>query len=233
MTEDSKLDFPRVNLNVPYAQKNVVSALGARWDKTNKVWYVPAGKDSAPFASWIDKGPKTFEPSVKADYFFLAKVPNRCWKCDKESDAFALFLPEGFMESDYEDEDDETNENMAWYEGAGVGVLSFVEAVNPDVAKVLSEHAPGYTRDFSKTTQSHYLMNHCAHCKASQGDFFLHEIGQGFFPTDIQGCERVTLKPFPIEIQAEAGTAWSTIDYASMRYEPGPGGFEARLESEQ
>lgn len=39
-------------LNVPYAQKDAAKALGARWDPANKKWYVPAGKDIAPFAQW-------------------------------------------------------------------------------------------------------------------------------------------------------------------------------------
>ena len=39
-------------LNVPYAQKDAAKALGARWDPANKKWYVPAGKDMAPFAQW-------------------------------------------------------------------------------------------------------------------------------------------------------------------------------------
>lgn len=39
-------------LNVPYAQKDAAKALGARWDAVHKKWYVPAGKDVAPFAQW-------------------------------------------------------------------------------------------------------------------------------------------------------------------------------------
>ena len=39
-------------LNVPFAQKDAVKALGARWDAANKKWYVPAGKDIALFAQW-------------------------------------------------------------------------------------------------------------------------------------------------------------------------------------
>lgn len=39
-------------LNVPYAQKDAAKALGARWDATQKKWYVPAEKDIALFAQW-------------------------------------------------------------------------------------------------------------------------------------------------------------------------------------
>ncbi|MCK9606490.1 MAG: DUF5710 domain-containing protein [Methylomonas sp.] len=40
-------------LNVPYAQKDAAKALGARWDTVNKKWYVPIGKEIAPFAQWL------------------------------------------------------------------------------------------------------------------------------------------------------------------------------------
>jgi Domain of unknown function (DUF5710) len=39
-------------LNVPYAQKDAVKALGARWDAANKKWFVPADVDITLFAKW-------------------------------------------------------------------------------------------------------------------------------------------------------------------------------------
>ena len=39
-------------LTVPYAQKDAVKALGARWDAANKKWYVTADKDLALFKQW-------------------------------------------------------------------------------------------------------------------------------------------------------------------------------------
>lgn len=42
----------KIYLNVPYAQKDAVKALGARWDAANKKWYVPANMDIAIFAKW-------------------------------------------------------------------------------------------------------------------------------------------------------------------------------------
>jgi hypothetical protein len=39
-------------LKVPYAEKDEAKALGARWNKERKMWYVPEGQDTAPFARW-------------------------------------------------------------------------------------------------------------------------------------------------------------------------------------
>ena len=48
-------------LNVPYAEKDAAKALGARWDPTNKKWYVPAGKDLALFSQWA------IDPTLQTD----------------------------------------------------------------------------------------------------------------------------------------------------------------------
>lgn len=39
-------------LNVPFSQKDEAKALGAKWDPTNKKWYVPGGLDVALFVKW-------------------------------------------------------------------------------------------------------------------------------------------------------------------------------------
>jgi hypothetical protein len=41
-------------LNVPFADKDQVKALGAHWHPDQKRWVVPAGLDLAPFSAWLD-----------------------------------------------------------------------------------------------------------------------------------------------------------------------------------
>ncbi|HUG57532.1 MAG TPA: ATP-dependent helicase [Candidimonas sp.] len=43
----------RVDLKVPYADKDAVKAMGAQWDPARKVWYVRAGLDAEPFKHWF------------------------------------------------------------------------------------------------------------------------------------------------------------------------------------
>jgi len=40
-------------LNCPFDEKEECKALGGRWDGDAKKWYVPAGKDTAPFSKWL------------------------------------------------------------------------------------------------------------------------------------------------------------------------------------
>jgi putative DNA primase/helicase len=44
-------------INVPFREKNEAKQLGARWDKDEKTWYVPAGIDQTPFAKWAKDAP--------------------------------------------------------------------------------------------------------------------------------------------------------------------------------
>ena len=41
-------------LNVPFADKDQVKALGAHWHADQKRWVVPAGLDLTPFQRWLD-----------------------------------------------------------------------------------------------------------------------------------------------------------------------------------
>ena len=41
-------------LNVPYRDKDIAKAYGARWDAYRKVWYAPEGADITKFKSWMN-----------------------------------------------------------------------------------------------------------------------------------------------------------------------------------
>ena len=43
----------RVYINVPYSEKDEAKALGAKWDKQEKSWFVEPGTDQAPFKKWL------------------------------------------------------------------------------------------------------------------------------------------------------------------------------------
>ncbi len=43
----------RINLKTPFAEKDTVKALGARWDAAKKLWYITDVADLTPFLRWI------------------------------------------------------------------------------------------------------------------------------------------------------------------------------------
>lgn len=58
----------RVNLKVPFAEKDSAKALGAKWDATKKIWYIVDKADLTPFLKWIAEsaGPETSTPAKPA-----------------------------------------------------------------------------------------------------------------------------------------------------------------------
>ncbi len=54
----------RINLVTPFAEKDTVKALGARWDASKKVWYITDVADLTPFMRWIPDMEAATEKSV-------------------------------------------------------------------------------------------------------------------------------------------------------------------------
>ena len=68
----------RTELDVPFSHKEEAKALGAKWDRTKKIWYVPSGVNPEPFAEWLP-GVDRSDPS--APYIYLVLGKRECWKC--------------------------------------------------------------------------------------------------------------------------------------------------------
>ena len=67
-------------LQVPFRDKDSAKALGARWDPAQRQWYVPAGRELAPFAAWlpaglVDASPPLPPDSTAAAVAFPARLP--------------------------------------------------------------------------------------------------------------------------------------------------------------
>ncbi|WP_363260680.1 DUF5710 domain-containing protein [Rhodoferax sp.] len=54
----------RINLVTPFAEKDAVKALGARWDATKKLRYIVDVADLTPFLRWIPNSATATEDST-------------------------------------------------------------------------------------------------------------------------------------------------------------------------
>ena len=54
----------RIDLTVDRADGEVVGALGACWDPHNQTWFLDAGVELAPFATWLPAAGRV-EPSAQ------------------------------------------------------------------------------------------------------------------------------------------------------------------------
>jgi len=57
--------MPATYLNVPFRDKDSAKALGARWDPARRQWYVPDGRELAPFAAWLPQDLGAASPAAE------------------------------------------------------------------------------------------------------------------------------------------------------------------------
>lgn len=157
----------RVDIKVPYAEKDEAKALGARWDSVARVWYVPEGKDLALFDRWL---PKTIEPDIRAQKYYISQSSASCWKCEGITRVHGFILSGSYEVREWiEGEDDEGV--VVWDEWTNTTVLSYVRGLSGRILETVKKISPYWYMDNSKIISEPYLMNHCEHCKAKMGDF--------------------------------------------------------------
>ena len=52
----------RINLKVPFSQKDAAKELGARWDATRKIWYVVDPECLEVFSDWMPQAEDAAAP---------------------------------------------------------------------------------------------------------------------------------------------------------------------------
>lgn len=193
-------------LNVSFAEKEQVKALGARWNPRLRKWYVPEDLDISAFGRWVpDEPDETFAYAP----LYLVKSIGSCWKCGGGAEVYCLasqgFEAEGYFHEDY----------FVTY-----GSLETV----PDALRAhFMSHCSSYHEDYSRTAGGRYCMNHCS-CGAKLGDFFLHEEpGGAFFPTSSSAARKISLVELGelgstrIEIPAAPGLKYPNLIWQFAR----------------
>lgn len=181
--------MPRVNLNVPFSEKDQAKALGARWDQSNRTWFVPDGVDPKPFGQWLFTESSDDEFNLRSERYFILKNRRECWKCREITSVFSILLDEEHQELQYDDDDPSVSK---WVSNDVLVIATSMEHMDPKTAKRMQQFAPQYTLDFSSTAGMKYYMNHCEQCTAKQGDFMLHsEPGGAFFPTSPEEASEI------------------------------------------
>lgn len=203
----------RIDLKVPFAEKDEAKLLGARWDKDLKTWYIPDGINASSFAKWLHASAISDEPkyAIRSINYFIACSHTSCWKCQQLTKVFAFILPEEHQEyvfSDYEGEDG------YWSNYDAIGTMSNVTGLELSVWKRLQTFTQLYKPAYSKQAGGRYFMNHCEHCNATQGDFFMHnEPGGAFFPTTVAEAERITVYQIAGPFEGNGSMAYSSEDF--------------------
>lgn len=82
----------RVDLAVPFADRDSARRLGARWDHERRIWFVPENHDPSPFVRWL---PAPADLNVRAPTYFIANAMASCLRCRGTSSVRGFALPAG------------------------------------------------------------------------------------------------------------------------------------------
>ncbi|MDN3525293.1 DUF5710 domain-containing protein [Halomonas sabkhae] len=213
----------RIDLDVPYSQKDEAKSLGARWDPQAKTWYIPDGAEVGQLARWLPI-PNDFELEhepeflVRSPYYYVMESLSDCWKCNALTRVFSFKLPEEHEEFQYIEDDEEeftlTRGLGEWKSHGHRGTVSNAHSLSPRVVKQMRRFTESFKLAYSKTAGSRYFMNHCQHCGAKLGDFFMHsEPGGAFFPTSPEQANKMILFRINEKFDANCDIRYATDDF--------------------
>lgn len=113
---------------------------------------------------------------LEADAAFVLKGEHHCHECGASTQVFGLMLVGPFKgRTDVFSPDD--GDDIA-------PLLRRATEIPQPLAEILDAKSSGsFHVDFSHTVGEKYWMNHCSHCGAKIGDWFVHKPGEAFFPT--------------------------------------------------
>lgn len=197
----------RIELIVPFAEKDEAKRLGARWDPVQKVWFVSEHSDPALFRRWFPAPP---DCGIRARSFTVAESSKACWKCARPTSVYAIALPPSHSTCEIiEIGEDDIN---VWMVHDVPAIIAYLDAIIEPSPEKLREIAPHYFPDFSKTTESSYWMNHCEHCGMKQGDFELHHEPAGaFFPMDAKAAANINYHQMSGSFRGSGDTSYGTF----------------------
>ncbi|EBF4612483.1 TPA: DNA primase [Salmonella enterica] len=186
----------RIDINVPYAEKDEAKMLGARWDAANKTWYVPDGVSVDHFLKWLS------DCNVIAPYWYIAQAYDYCWKCGCGTVMTSVLLPEGHQTLEQDDDG-----LIYWEKHETPAFIFYIYDIPGHILKNLERVTHYLSKDYSKTVDAKYWMNHCQHCHMKQGDFQLHcEDDGAFTPSSREQASGIYLTRIEQSFSASCGS---------------------------
>lgn len=163
----------KLYIDVPYQEKDEAKALGAKWNPKVKKWYINVmQEDYINFSKWILK--KSDEVIIATENLYIIEGTRKCWKCGNETKVIGLGI--GDYICIYGEPEDAGMEIVG--EGCERGEelhLAWVDKEEDIPPKILRYIKSNYSvkTSYSNTMNSKCFSNHCSHCDALQGNWFL------------------------------------------------------------
>lgn len=124
-----------------------------------------------------------FDPLIRAGRFALLTGPHTCYKCGSETRVSAIGL------ADHDELGEEGYEPVE-------DCLLFTQlgTIGTDAKNAVVARAPWMRFDYSMTADTTYLANHCEHCDALIGSWYISKPGEAFFPLSDEETGRLTVE---------------------------------------
>lgn len=189
---DRRIIHMPVLLNVPYAEKEEVKALGAKWDPQIKKWY--AVKDYLKFKKWIgirdDEGGTGYGAKVISEYIYIVEGMRQCFKCQKMTPVICF----GFKKLL---EIDTLERRIMYYEDETMlTIAAWFYPMPLELVKLITKEY-NFKITYSQTIKESYWGNCCEHCNSLQGNFFLFNEPDSPFAIDYEH----KLKIYPVKLK--------------------------------
>jgi hypothetical protein len=161
------------------------------------------------------------EWTLRADRFGVLQGEQGCHRCGAITRVSGLIVP------GYEDRDDPGEEWTRVHESS---LLSYVTAIDAAALAEWQRMAPWIEFRRSGTAEMSYYANVCEHCGALQGDHYLTEAGEVFFPANEEAFLTLPVVWCDIPLRADAGGRQCGLDELFVERNPPPGWRELQAE---
>ncbi|MDD2661657.1 MAG: zincin-like metallopeptidase domain-containing protein, partial [Methylococcales bacterium] len=208
ITKDLKKEHQeRIDLNVPFKEKNEAKALGAKWDRVNTTWYVPSGVNPEPFAKWHVSAKLNVDNEVKTEPLAPTKTERQYLAVPYEDRAFAKAAG-AFWDK----------EAKSWYVGAK-GDMTVLKQWLPENVKTEQAPAMRPEEEFADVlrsvgcivTEDHPIMDGKKHRILVEDDKAKsHKMGSGFYIAHLDGRPN----GYAMNNRTQVSTKWVAKGYS-------------------
>ncbi|MHB8977464.1 MAG: strawberry notch-like NTP hydrolase domain-containing protein [Trichloromonadaceae bacterium] len=176
-------------LDAPYKDKGEVQALGGRWDRQEKSWYVPAGVDPSPFAKWAKE-----ENAAEASQPQSGTTQTQTEQQTSTQERQYLAVPYGERDAAKVAGALWDTTAKSWYAGANADMAK-LQRWMPENVPVQQEPAMPPREEFAEALRSigcvvsgeHPIMDGKKHRISVEGERFSEKAGAGFYVGHLDG----------------------------------------------
>lgn len=171
-------------LNVPYDEKEEAKALGAKWNPYVKKWYVNCSYDAInKYSKWLLCGRESVV--IAMDEIYIIEGTMKCWKCKNRTKVFGLGVRDYVRLFCYNNRVSEeiSSDFFISYPLFRLAYTDKEEFIPPAMLRYIKNNYNVFN-EFSHSKNRVVFANHCEHCMARQGNWFVYDRADGPFSTN-------------------------------------------------